>query len=394
MNGQKNGRIAELLLHAYRCAPGWREWFDRHGIDPREISSEDDLCSVPVLRKSQLTELQRQRPPFAGLYAGEGQPARVFLSPGPIYDPQPNGEDPWRFATALLRVGFSPGDVVLNEFSYHLSPAGFMFDQALRSFRATVLPTGTGNTELLVGMLKDLRASGYVGTPSYLRAIVQRAEEAGLRFGEEIFLAKAFFTAEPIPADFPPWCEERGIRFGEAYGIADAGCIAYRCHPETGLQVEPHVLVQLCDPDSGQPVAGEELGEIVVTVFDPDYPLIRFGTGDLSRWLPGETGRKIAGVLGRTGDGVKVRGMFVYRQQLDQVFKQYPEVGYYLAEVVGGGGKDQLRISLELAASEPGGLLERLAEHLREVLRVKAELCLVQAGTLDRSLPVLRDLRK
>jgi phenylacetate-CoA ligase len=394
MNARSNATVKELVLNAYRGAPGWREWFDSHGIDLREISSEADLCRIPVLRKAQLPELQRKRPPFAGLYAGEGQPPRVFLSPGPIYDPQPEGDDPWRFAAALLRVGFAPGDIVLNAFSYHLSPAGFMFDLALRSFRATVLPTGTGNTELLVGMLKDLQVTGYAGTPSYLRALIQRAEEAGLRFGEEIHLSKAFFTAEPIPADFPQWCEERGIRFGEAYGIADAGCIAHRCHPEIGLQVAPHVLVQICDPETGQPVAEEEVGEIVVTVFDYSYPLIRFGTGDLSRWLPGEKGRKIAGVLGRTGDGVKVRGMFVYRQQLDQVIRKYPEVEYYQAEVVSAGGKDELRINLELAASAADGLVERLAEHLREVLRVKAELAIAQPGTLDRAQAALRDTRK
>lgn len=223
------------------------------------------MCRLPVLRKTELPRMQRSNPPFAGLYVGE--PERIFLSPGPIYDPQPAGDDPWRFAKALAHAGFTRGDVVLNTFSYHLSPAGFMFDKALCSLGATVVPTGTGNTELLVGMLDELRATGYVGTPSYLRALVQRAEEAGLRFGAEIRLGKAFFTAEPIPVDFADWCGERGIRFGEAYGTADAGCLAYRSQNETGLHLEESVLVQVCDPETGQPVAQGEIGEMVITLW-------------------------------------------------------------------------------------------------------------------------------
>ncbi len=384
-------RISDLVLHAYEAAPGWRDRFDQNGLDPKEIETEEDLCRLPVLRKTELPLLQRQRPPFAGLFVGV--PERIFLSPGPIYDPQPPGEDPWRFARALAHSGFTAEDVVLNTFSYHLSPAGFMFDKALATLGAQVVPTGVGNTELLVGMLKDLRVTGYVGTPSYLRALFQRAEETGLRYGEELVLRKAFFTAEPVPADFTDWCGERGIVFGEAYGTADAGCIAYRNQGELGLQLQEHVLVQICDPESGETVGEEEIGEMVITVFDPQYPLLRFGTGDLSRWLPGQFGRKIAGVLGRTGDGVKVRGMFVYRQQLEQVLAQYAEVDYLQAEVFTESGKDVLLVSLEMAEVPAEAALEAMGEHLRQILRVKPDLRHVWPGSLDRSQKVLQDKR-
>ncbi len=387
----KSNCISELIRHAYESAPGWRDWFVQHGIYPNEIETESDLSRIPVLHKTDLPRLQRSAFPFGGLYVGE--PERIFLSPGPIYDPQSAGDDPWRFSKALAHTGFAKGDVVLNTFSYHLSPAGFMFDKALRSLEATVVPAGVGNTELLVGMLRDLRVTGYVGTPSYLKALIQRAEESGLRCGEEIHLRNAFFTAEPIPADFPDWCAGRGIHFGEAYGTADAGCLAYRSQQETGLQPEENVLIQICDPETGEPVADGDIGEMVITVWDHQYPLIRFGTGDLSRWLPGQPGHRLAGVLGRIGDGVKVRGMFVYRQQMEQVLAGYPDVLCYRADVFSDGGKDVLQISLEVSEAIPNDLLEKISEHLRQVLRVKAQLRLVPPDSLDRTQKPLQDHR-
>jgi phenylacetate-CoA ligase len=391
MNVGNTNRLSELIRLAYELAPGWRQWFDQHGINPQEIETAEDLLTIPVLRKTELPRLQQAAPPFAGLYVGA--PERIFLSPGPIYDPQPAGEDPWRFSTPLAHAGFGSDDIVLNTFSYHLSPAGFMFDKALRTLGASVAPTGVGNTELLVQMLRELRVTGYTGTPSYLRSLLQRAEETGMRFGEEIHLRKAFFTAEPLPPDFANWCRERGIAFGEAYGTADAGCVAYRKHDEQGLQLEANVLVQICDPQTGELLADGEVGELVITVFDHQYPLIRFGTGDLSRWLPGESERKIAGVLGRVGDGVKVRGMFVYRQQMEQVLAQYPEVDYFQADVFSHGGKDVLQISLETTGSSMEGLLETIGDNLRQILRVKAELRTVAPGSLDRSRKILEDQR-
>jgi phenylacetate-CoA ligase len=386
-------QLRPFLEYAYEHAPGWRAWFDQHGIQPGEIVTESDLARVPVLKKAQLPALQQKNLPFAGLYAGGGLPQRIYLSPGPIYDPQPGGDDPWRFAQALSRVGFARGDVVLNAFSYHLSPAGFMFDYALRSLQAAVVPTGVGNTELLVPLLRDLRATGYVGTPGYFRALIQRAEEAGLAFEKDILIQKAFFTAEPIPDGFADWCEARHIRFGEAYGTADAGCIAYRFHPETGMQIESQVLLQICDPVTGQPVSADQPGEIVITVLDLAYPLIRLGTGDLSRWLPEHPDSRIAGVLGRVGDGVKVRGMFVYRQQIDQVLGQYPLVTCYQAKVTNDRGKDELLITVEMDGGPNTEMLDRISDHLREVLRVRAELSWVQPGTLDRGKNVLNDSR-
>ncbi|MBO8163761.1 MAG: AMP-binding protein [Brevibacillus sp.] len=394
-------RLRSLVRHAYENSKGWRNRLDEQGISPEQIVTEDDLVRLPVLRKEQLPALQRQFPPFAGLAVDEPPPVRIFLSPGPIYDPQPGGEDPWRFAPALAETGFGDGDVVLNTFSYHLSPAGFMFDSALRALRAAVVPTGVGNTELLVGMLRDLAVTGYVGTPSYFLALGKRAEQEGFRFGRDIRLCKAFFTAEPLPAELADWCRERSIAFGEAYGTADAGCIGYRVHPERGLRIQEDVLIQICDPDSGEPLPPGEVGEVVITLFDEVYPLIRFATGDLSCWLDEEKSR-LAGVLGRVGDGVKVRGMFIYRQQLDNVLNGFPQVFRYQAVVSREEGRDHLEIRVELkdghankhgSFAAPDETLTRIAERVREVTRIRAAVTMVPPGTLEDSVQRLCDVR-
>ncbi|UFJ41598.1 AMP-binding protein [Brevibacillus humidisoli] len=413
--GQSDQRLQELIRYAYDNAAGWRERLDGLRIAPEEVVCEADLARIPVLRKEQLPALQRRSPPFAGLLAGQSLPARIFLSPGPIYDPQPAGDDPWRFARSLADVGFRSGDIVLNTFSYHLSPAGFMFDSALRKLQATVIPAGVGNTELFIPLLRDLAVTGYVGTPSYFLSLLKRAEQEGFRFGEEICLSKAFFTAEPLPPELPLWCEQRGINFGEAYGTADVGCIAYRVHPLAGLLVQPDVLVQICDPSTGTPLQPGEAGEVVITLFDSLYPLIRFGTGDLSRWLD-ESKTRLAGIVGRVGDGVKVRGMFVYQQQLDQVFARFPQVACYQANVTRMEGRDQLEIQVELtdgertadgsgradhsfhpsnntANREDHPLLSQVAERIREVTRVKAVVTPVAYGKLDRTNQRFHDQR-
>ncbi|WP_017755279.1 phenylacetate--CoA ligase family protein [Calidifontibacillus oryziterrae] len=339
-------KLQNLLQRAYENADGFRKRMSETGITLEDIHSIDDLYKLPILKKEDLPELQQNVSPFGGFTTiPANQTARIFMSPGPIYDPQAIEEDNWRFAEALAVAGFNNEDIVQNTFSYHLSPAGFMFDSALRSLGATVIPAGTGNRDLQIQVMKDLRVTGYVGTPSFLALLLDAAEEKGWSVGNEIKLQKAFFTAEMVTAEIRERCNKGKIAVYEGYGTADCGLIAFDDKNGPGLKISKSVIVQICDPATGEPVTDSE-GEVVVTVYDHFYPLIRFGTGDLSRWVDGYVGERIAGVLGRVSDGVKVKGMFVREKQLTTLMN---ELGFpnYQAVVTRVKNQDQIEIFIE-----------------------------------------------
>lgn len=385
MVGVISPTVAELLVYACEHSSFWRERI--HG---------KPFTEIPVLKKGDLTRIQSKQPPFGGLFVSEIYEAvRIFLSPGPIYDVQGTEGDFWRFAEALETAGFGPGDIVQNTFSYHLSPAGMMFDSALRKLGATVIPAGVGNTDLQVQVLRDCQVTGYVGTPSFLATLLARAKDQGYRMGQELQLQKTFFTAEKLAPSLRREWEDLGIRIFEGYGTADAGCIAYEDGTHPGLKVASSVYLEICDPSTGKSVPVGEIGEVVVTVLDRAYPLIRFGTGDLSNWLPESAGTYISGVLGRVGDGVKVRGMFVHLKQFAPVLEKAAWVSYYQAVVTREGTLDQFTIYLENEGVVKTGeeTLTTLKEALRERIRVKPELKIVPPGTLARNEPQLRDKR-
>lgn len=391
----ENYTLQEIIQYAYQHAEGWKKRLDECGVKPDEIKEADDLVRIPVLRKDRLPEVQRNHYPFGGLAtAGASQMARIFMSPGPIYDPQAVDGDYWRFSEALSAAGFGEGDIVQNTFSYHLSPAGFMFDSALRKLGAAVVPAGVGNSELQVQIMKDVGVTGFVGTPSYLAALLEKAEELGMDPARDFRLNKAFFTAEKLSSSLRQQFESLGISVSEGYGTADAGCIAYQTGDEAGLKVTPSAIVQICDTETGEPIRSHgEMGEVVVTLLDKAYPLIRFGTGDLSAWVEGKEGDRIVGVLGRVGDGVKVRGMFVHKQQIDSVIKEFPEVEYYQAVVTREDHRDQFTLQVEcgnMASFDEENLLKRL----KDVLRVTPSIVQVESGSLDRDETQLVDRRK
>lgn len=385
--------LQEVLRHAYELASGWRERFNLFGVKPEDIVEEEDLSKIPVLRKKDLPDIQKNSLPFGNLTTIEAQRmVRIFMSPGPIYDPQAEEGDYWRFAEALKAAGFGPGDIVQNTFSYHLSPIGFMFDSALRSLGCTVIPAGVGNSDLQLKLMRDCGVTGYVGTPGFLASLLEKAFELGISVHETLRLEKAFFTAEMLPPSLRRQLEGYGIRVSEGYGTADIGCIAYQTDRELGLKVRDSIFLQICDPDTGLPIYNSDVGEMVVTLLDKSYPLIRFGTGDLSKWVEGKPGERIAGVLGRVGDGVKVKGMFVHQQQMHKVMKIFPEIEHFQAVVTREGVRDQLTIRIESINQTPA-FKDVLALRLKDSLRVTPELTFVPKGSLDRSEKQLVDVR-
>lgn len=320
-----NQKLQATIQHAYDNAPAVRARFDKAGLTPADVQTTADLVKVPVLEKDEIIALQQASPPFGGMLAVPTSEIRhIFMSPGPIYEPDADDDDDaWDIAVDVLRAGgFTPDDVVLNTLSYHLVPAGSLLDTALTRLGCTVVPSGYGNTDLQIKLMHDLGVSGYVGTPSFLMHLIQRAEEMGLDFRESFKLTKALVSAEPLPAPLRnTFVEKYGIAICNTYATAELGLLAYNTAEGLTMDLLPQPIIQLVDPDTGRTVGPGEVGEIVVTNFSKIYPLIRFGTGDLAINVdpkPDESAqheRQII-IVGRRGDAIKVRGMFVHPTQL------------------------------------------------------------------------------
>jgi phenylacetate-CoA ligase len=375
------------------------------GIDGREVASRAALAKLPVTRKHELLERQqagRESDAFGGYSAigwgaltraGRGA-RRVFQSPGPLYEPEGHAADYWRMARALHAAGFRAGDLVHNSFSYHLTPAGSMMETGAQALGCTVFPGGVGNTELQLQAMADLKPDGYIGTPSFLRIALEKADAAGLALAS---LKKASVGGEAFPAALRDQWAARGIAAYQSYGTADLGLIAYETPAREGLVLDEGVIVEIVRPGTGDPLPDGEVGEVVVTTLNPDYPLIRFGTGDLSAILPGPcpTGRtapRIRGWLGRADQTAKVRGMFVHPAQVAEVLRRHPEVGRARLVVSGALADDRMTLRAE-AAPAPAGLAEALAGSLRDVTKLRGEIELVAPGTLPNDGKVIEDQR-
>jgi phenylacetate-CoA ligase len=396
--GFLSGRLAETVRLAYAHAPRTRAQLDSAGVKSMDIRSPNDLLRLPILRKDGLAAVQAENLPFGGLNAiAVEKLARVFMSPGNIYDPQGDTPDFWRFAPALAAAGFRAGDLVQNTFSYHMTPAGFMFDSALRHLGCVVVPAGVGQTELQVRMAADLGVTGYTGTPSFLHTLLTKARELNTPLKIEV----AFVTGEMLPPSLRNELEtDFGVRVLQGYGTADLGLIAYECAEKDGLHLHPECIVELLDIETGQPAEPGQLGEIVATLFDQAYPLIRFATGDISSWKEaatcpcGRTAPKLSGLLGRVGDAVKVKGMFIRGTQIEGVMKAFPEVARYQAIVTRELHQDQLHYVVELADSASGeGLAERLADALKDQVKVRGEVEIAAAGTITQGAKKIDDRR-
>jgi len=360
------------------------------GFDAGQLTSRSALAALPVLRKSDLIAAQEAAPPFGGL--GTQAPdamARLFLSPGPIAEPQGADGDVWRFARALRAAGYVAGDIAHNCFSYHLTPAGFMFDCAARALGCAVFPGGIGNTEQQALAMRRYGATAYVGTPDFLKTILEKADETGTPITS---IKKASVGGGPLFPDLRAWYEDRGISCLQSYGTADVGLIAYETTAKEGLIVDEDVIVEIVRPGTGDPVAVGEVGEVVVSVFDPAYPLLRFATGDLSAVLSGHcpTGRtnmRLKGWMGRADQTTKVKGMFVHPEQVARIAKAHGFVKVRL-EVTEEDGKDSM-----VLICEGEGDTQAVAETLQSETRLRGEVKFVNSDALPNDGKVIDDKR-
>ncbi len=366
-------------------------------VQPYEVKDRASLANLPITRKSDLIALQKQELPFAGMTALHvSRLGRVFASPGPIYDPQGDTKDYWGIGRALFAAGFRQGDLVHNTFSYHFTPAGFMFDLGAQSIGCPVFPAGVGQTELQVQTIADLKPVAYAGTPSFLKILIERADELKLNIDS---LKKAAVGGEAFLSPQKKFFSERGIEAYQSYGTADLGLIAYETDAREGLVVDEGVLVEIVRPGTGDPVAAGEVGEVVVSTLTPEYPLIRFATGDMSAVLAGispcgRTNMRIKGWMGRADQTTKVRGMFVHPSQIAEVVKRHKEVRRARLVVTHDAQRnDQMALHCEVS-DKPSGLEQSLAESLRDLCKVRGEVLFTDPGGLPNDGKVIEDLRK
>lgn len=365
------------------------------GINPFECATREALAKLPLTRKRDLIELQQKFPPFGGLNSLPRHKAkRVFASPGPIYEMQGKDTDPWRMARVLYAAGFRNGDLIHNCFSYHFTPGAFIFEGGARKLGCTVFPGGTGQTEQQVQAITKLKPEGYVGTPSFLRIIVEKAEELGADISS---LAKACVSGEALPGVTRDWLKARGISVRQCYATADIGAIAYETEAEEGLVIEEELLVEIVRPGTGDPVEPGEVGEVVVTTFNADYPLIRFATGDLSAIMPGRSscGRsnlRLKGWLGRADQTTKIKGMFVHPEQVADIARRHPEIHRMRLVVDNPGGQDRMVLHCEIEAGNEA-LDKSVIASLREVTKLRGEVAFSAPGGLPNDGKVIEDSR-
>ncbi len=388
-------QLRRQLAHAKAGAPAFAKALA--GVDPAAIDSRAALATLPVTRKSDLLELQKAARPFGGLAATRwGVARRVFQSPGPIYEPEGAQPDYWRLARALFAAGFRAGNLVHNCFSYHLTPAGSMVETAAHALGCTVFPGGTGQGELQVQAIADLGAHGYVGTPSFLKIIVEKADELGVALPT---LTRAMVSGEAFLPSLREMLAARGIAGYQAYATADLGLVAYETEAREGLVIDEGVLVEIVRPGTGDPVAPGEVGEVVVsTLVTADYPLIRFGTGDLSALLPGmspcgRTSMRIKGWLGRADQTTKVKGMFVHPAQVAAIVKRHAEIVKARLVVDNPEGNDRMTLVVEIPGNASSHA-DAIVASIREITKLRGEVAFRLPGELPNDGKVIEDARK
>ena len=391
--------LPRQIAHAKANAPGFARILEK--INPEEIRSRAALAALPVTRKSDLAELQAKLRPFGGLNATPvAKLAKIFMSPGPIYEPEGRASDWWRSARALYAGGVRAGDLIVNTFAYHFTPAGSMLESGALAIGCTVVPAGTGQTELQVAAVRDLGIAGYIGTPSFLKLIVEKADELKADISS---LKKTHVGGEYLPPALRQAMLARGIRVTQSYGTADLGSLAYESlgpdgSVNEGMILDEGLLLEIVRPGTGDPVPPGEVGEVVITTFNPDYPLLRFGTGDLSAVLPGvspcgRTNMRIRGWMGRADQSTKVRAMFVTPKQVNEVVRRHPEILRARLVVEGESGNDRMSLKCEVK-ERPGGLAEAIVGSIRELTKLRGEVELVAPGSLPNDGKVIEDARK
>ena len=384
--------LAAFIAYARRQAPGWARHL--HEIGHAAISSREALAALPLLRKSDLPEMQKSDPPFGGFVTGKPV-ARIMVSPGPIHEPQAAAPDPWRMARALFAAGFRRGAIVHNAFAYHLTPAGFMLDEAARALGCTVIPAGTGNTQQQAETILRVKPGGYVGTPDFLKVLLDKAAELGrgpCSIAKALVSGGALFPT--VRADYAA----RGVTVLQCYATAELGLIAYESAADSGMITAEGVLVEIVRPGTGDPVPEGEVGEVVVTNFDETYPLIRFATGDLSAVMPGlspcgRTGTRLKGWMGRADQTTKVKGMFVHPRDIAEIGRRHTELGRLRLAVRRAGDQDEMVLLAECAGGGGEELRARVGDTLASVTRLKGAVAFAAPGSLPNDGKVIADER-
>ena len=399
-----NQRLSQTVDYAYRHAPAVKEIFNNAGVNPAQIRIVKDLERLPITRKTDLIDLQKANPPYGGfLTIPPEELDRVFISPGPIYEPLHTETIKW-FAKSFYAAGFRKGDIVVNTFTYHMSPAGILFHEALRDCGATVVVMGTGNTETQVQTMYDLKVTGFVGTPSFLMTIIKRAEEMGHNFRRDFALRRAWFTGEMLPGSLRKTLEENyQIATSQAYAVTElGGAIAYECHQKSGMHLMDEYIVEIVDPETGKQLGPGEIGEIVVTpIHNKAWGLIRFGTGDLSSYITepcpcGRTTNRLVGIMGRTGDAIKVRGMFVVAKQAEQAILSFEPISQFQIVVRRREQRDEtvLKIELEDEDIDRKKLAADLNKKFQDICRVKIDTIeFVERGNIPQKHQKIVDKR-
>ena len=399
----QNAELQKIVQHAYENAPAVREKFDKSQVKPDDIKSVNDLERLPVTHKHELAQLQEQNPPFGGFL---GVPwdrlKRICMSPGPIYEPEEIHSQNDRWTQAFFATGFRRGDIGQVTFSYHLVPPAFWFEDALHRLECIATPGGVGNTELQVRMMHDLKVTGYIGTPSFLVKISKKAREVGYDLQQDLHLEVGFVAGEMLPESLRDELEQ-GFQMivRQGYGTADVGCLGYECFQKNGMHFPYNCIVEIVDPETGKQLGPGETGEIVATVFDKVYPMIRFGTGDLSYYTDepcpcGRTTQRLVKILGRLDQVTKVKGMFIHPGNADEVAAKIPEIERYQVVVTREAHVDQMTFTVELKEGyhPTEELTSRIEAAIPVSMRVRGNVKFIERGTLPKDYKKIDDRRK
>jgi phenylacetate-CoA ligase len=399
-----NQKLAETIDYAYHHAPAAQEILDRAGVSPSQIRAVKDLEKLPITRKAELIERQKLNPPYGGFLTIPAKEVdRIFISPGPIYEPLHAENIKW-FAKSYYAAGFRKGDIVINSFTYHMSPAGILFQEALRDCGAIPIPMGVGNTEIQIQTMRDLQVTGFVGTPSFLMTLIKRAEAMDYNFRRDFTLGKAWFTGEMLPPSIRRILEEDyGISTAQTYAVTElGGAIAYECSQKAGMHFMDEYMIEIVDPETGKQLGPGETGEIVVTpLLNKTWGLIRYGTGDMSYYTTdpcpcGRTANRLVAIVGRAGDATKIRGMFVVTKQAEQLFNSFEQISAFQIVVERTEQRDVMtfRIELKDEAADKSQLADNLNNKFQDVCRVKADkIEFVARGTIPEEHKTIVDKR-
>jgi phenylacetate-CoA ligase len=385
-------KLPNLISRAV-TAPGWQ----RHlgGIDPLQVNSRDALAQLPVLRKSDLMRLQQENPPFGGFnVTPPGKVRRLLMSPGPIFEPEGAGKDWWGAARAMFAAGFRPGNILHNAFSYHLTPGGFILESGAHALGCAVIPAGTGNTEQQLQAIAHFRPNGYLGTPDFLKTLLDSAEQSGK---DASSIRRALVSGAALPAALRQVLSTLGVVVSQCYATADLGVIAYESSGHEGMILNENLIAEIVRPGSGDPVPNGEVGEVVVTSFRPDYPMVRLATGDLSAVLSGasrcgRTNMRLQGWMGRADQSTKVKGMFVHPSQVAEIAKRHPELGRIRLVVSREDSQDVMLLQAECVAPVTS-LEQAVVASLQAVTKLRGRVQLVPAGSLPNDGKVVADER-